>query len=187
MDRLDRILALVRSHVPDLVLVHKADVPWMRAAGRVLSPFVPDFDTRFTTVLGRTVYLPKPVDQFPRDELARTLAHELIHQLDMQRYGPLFYTSYAAMMPVGRTWRAVWERRAYAVDLMIAWERGGEQELRRVERWLIDVFSGPTYVWMWSGRDAARRFLEPTIAAVRDGSLKQEEPYKSIFEAWKGQ
>lgn len=186
MDRLDRILALVRSHVPDLVLVHKAESPLMRAAGRALRPFVPDFDTRFTTVLGRTVYLPKPLDEFPRDALAATLAHELVHQIDMNTYGWLFYTSYAVMLPTGRTWRAVWERRAYAVDLMLAYERGGDQELRRVTGHLVDLFAGSSYVWMWSGREAARRFLEPTLAAVRDGSLKQEEPYRSIYEAWKG-
>lgn len=187
MDRLDRMLVLVRRHVPGLQLVHKADVPWMRAASRVIAPVMPDFQTRFTTVVGRTVYLPRPMEEFPRDSLAATLAHELVHQLDQARWGALFYTSYALMFPVGRSWRAVWERRAYAVDLMIAHERGGDQELRRVTSLLIDLFAGPSYLWMWSGRAAAGSFLAPIVEAVRSGALQQQEPYREILAAWRGE
>lgn len=181
------MLVLVRRHVPDLVLIHKADVPWMRFASRVIEPVVPEFSTRFTTVLGRTVYLPRPVDQFPRDALAATLAHELVHQLDQQRWGPLFYVSYAAMLPAVRSARAVWERRAYAVDLMLAFERGGERELRRVEAFLVDLFAGPAYLWMWSGRASAREFLDPLSEAIRRGELQADAPYAEILAAWKGE
>lgn len=180
------MLALCRRHVPTLRLVHKADAPLMRAAGAVLRPFVPDFATRFTTVVGATVYLPRPVEAWPRDALAATLAHELVHQLDMQRWGPLFYASYAAALPTGRTMRAWWERRAYAVDLMLAKERGGEQELRRAADRIATMFSGPSYLWMWAGEAAARAWLEPVVEAVRDGRLQDEAPYRDILAAWRG-
>jgi hypothetical protein len=187
MDRLDRMLALVRSHVPGLRLVNKQRVPWMRALGVLARPVVPEFETRFTTVIGNTVYLPRPVDEIPRDALAATLAHELVHQLDQQRYHLGFYASYGLAFPAFRTARAAWERRAYAVDMLIAYDRAGERGLSRCVDRLVDVFAGPSYAWMWAGSGAARTYLEPVAAGVRDGSLAQEEPYRAILHAWRGQ
>ena len=186
MDRLDRILNVCREHVPGIRLVYKAEVPWMRLVGKLARPFSPDFDTRFTTVVGDTVYLPCPVDEFPRDALAATLAHELIHQQDQRRWGLLFYVSYGAAMPVGRTYRAYWERRAYAVDLLLAHERGGPMEVLRVADILATVFAGSAYLWMWAGARSAREYLQPIVDRVLDGSLELEDPYREILAAWRG-
>jgi len=187
LDRLDRMLGLVRSHVPDLQIVHKQDSRLMRVLAGVLTPLTPDFSTRYTTVLGRTVYLPRPMAQFDRDQLAGVLAHELVHQIDMREHGAWFYVSYlVAPLPTGRTQRAFWERRAYAVDLMLAFHDEGEEGLQRVLRWLVATFSGPTYGWMWLGEDAAGRFLASVCRDVRDGVLQRQAPYDEIYEAWTG-
>jgi hypothetical protein len=185
-DSLDRILALVREHIPDLQLVHKHELRWMRVLGRAVRPIAPDFDTHYTTVLGNTVYLPRPPDEMPRRVLAATLAHELVHQLDQRRWGLLFYATYAWALPTGRTMRAYWERRAYAVDLLIAKDRGGEREVENVAKRLADVFSGSSYLWMWVGRAAARAYLQPTVEAVLTGELERQGPYDVIMAAWRG-
>lgn len=185
--RLSRILALVRRHVPDLRLVDKRDVRWMRWVGGLLRPVVPEFSTRYTTVLGRTVFLPRPPEQITPDQLASTLAHELVHQLDQQRWGILFYLSYGFCLPLGRTMRAHWERRAYAVDLLIAWEQGGDRELQRITDLLVHLFAGRSYLWMWMGRRSARAYLDPVVREVRAGRLRHQEPYRSILAAWRGQ
>jgi hypothetical protein len=186
-DRLDRMLGLVRSRVPALRIVQKRDVWWMRVAGRLLRPIVPAFETRYTTVIGSTVYLPRPLGDFPRDALAATLAHELVHQLDQQRWGIVFYVSYAVTpLPLWRTHRAYWERRAYAVDLMLAHHTGGDRQLERVEARLAELFGGAGYLWMWGGRDAAARYLHPVTEQVRRGSLQQSAPYDAILSAWRG-
>lgn len=185
-DRLDRMLALVRQHVPGLRLVEKREVPWMRLVGRVIEPLVTGFSTEFTTVIGDTVYLPVPVAAFGRDELAGTLAHELVHQLDQAEHGVWFYASYAvAPMPVWRTWRAHWERRGYAVDLMLAWEDGGERGLARAERHVRELFAGRAYGWMWGGDEPAAAYLAPVVADVRAGRLQGEFPYDRILAAWR--
>lgn len=158
----------------------------MRWVGGVLRPVIPEFSSRYTTVLGRTVFLPRPPPQMPPRVLASTLAHELVHQLDQRRWGPLFYLSYGFCLPTGRSMRAYWERRAYAVDLLLARERGGEAELERVTDTLVDLFGGRSYLWMWVGRDAARAFLQPVVEAVRTGELDRIEPYASILDAWRG-
>jgi len=185
-DRLDRILALTRQHVPNLTLVDKQTVPWMRAVGVMMTPFAPDFATSFTTVLGATVYLPCAPAEFNRNLLAKILAHELVHQLDQKKWGPLFYLSYGVALPVGRTWRAHWERRAYAVDLLLARERGGAPAVELLSQRLTALFSGSSYFWMWAGHDAASSFLAPVVEAVLSGRLDHEDPYRAILDAWRG-
>lgn len=188
MDRLDRILALARRFRPGLRLVHKADSPLMRAAALALRPLVPDFQDRFTTVIGDTVYLPRPPEEMAREPLAAILAHELVHQLDQAEHGWRFYAGYAVWpMPVARTERALWERRAYAVDLMLAHEAHGEAGLRRTLDRLVPLFAGPSYGWMWSGAEAARAFLAPVAEEVRSGTLQRRAPYREILAAWRGE
>ncbi|MEQ1568123.1 MAG: hypothetical protein ABMA64_20960 [Myxococcota bacterium] len=187
-DRLDRILALARRHRPGLVLVDKHDARWMRAVGRAVSPLMPGFMDRVTTVIGDRVYLPGPPDRFDPDELARTLAHELVHQLDQQEHGAAFYLSYAAWpMPVGRTRRAHWERRAYAVDLMLAHHDGGPRGLAREASRVAELFSGPMYGWMWAGSESARSYVQVVADEVAAGTLQLREPYRQILRAWDGE
>jgi hypothetical protein len=186
MDRLDRMLVLAQDRVPGLRIVHKQDVAWMRMLGVLLRPINPSFSTRYTTVLGHTIYLPDG-PRPDRDRLATTLGHELVHMLDMAEHGFSFYATYlTAPVPVGRTWRAHWERRGYAVDLLIAQETGGAQAVDRLHHWLAELFASSAYGWMWAGRDAALLYLQPTVDAVRDGRLARDEPYRSILDAWRG-
>lgn len=184
--RLDRILKLVRQHVPDLRLVDKREVPWMRWLGGFLRPVIPEFSDRYTTVLGRTVFLPRPPEQINSEILASTLAHELVHQIDQRRWGPLFYLSYGFALPSLRSMRAYWERRAYAVDLLLARERGGAIEVARVAELLVEHFAGKSYLWMWAGRRSARRYLQVVVDDVLAGKLDSVEPYRSILVAWQG-
>lgn len=180
------MFALARSHVPDLRLKVKSDSAAMRALATLVKPLSPDFAERYVTVVGATVWLPRPAEQFVRDDLAAILAHELVHQLDQQRWGPLFYLSYGVALPAGRTARAVWERKAYAVDLLVARERGGPDAVAACAARLVPLFAGSEYGFMWAGTDAASAFLAPTIAAVLRGDLDGTEPYSSILAAWRG-
>lgn len=185
--RLDRMIALVRRDVPDLRLVDKRTVPWMRALGGLLRPVVPDFGDRMTTVIGPTVYLPRAPEELDPDALAALLAHEYVHQLDQGEHGAMFYLTYGLTpLPLFRTHRAHWERRAYAVDLMLAHEIGGDARLALVEARLRTVFGGVTYGWMWGGRQAAATFLKPVADAIRAGELQQEAPYDRILATWRG-
>lgn len=186
-DRLDRMLELVRRHRPGVRLVDRNTVGWVRVPGELARPFAGDINQRFTTVLGDTVYLPGPVERFDRDTLAAILAHELVHQLDQARTGPWFYASYVLLAPTGRTWRACWERRAYAVDLLLAFDRGGEAGLLATRDRLVPVFAGAAYGFMWAGEVSAKRFLQPIVDGVLDGTLAQEQPYRDILAAWRGE
>lgn len=187
MDLLDRILALARRHRPGLRLVDKHHVPIARLSAFLLTPLMPAFMDDVTTVIGDTVYLPGRPEDLDRQLLARILAHELVHQLDQAEHGLRFYLTYAvAPLPVGRTMRAHWERRAYAVDLMLAWEEGGERSLSAATLRVARHFSGPTYGWMWLGVDAARQYVGAVADEIRSGTLQQRAPYREILAAWTG-
>ncbi|MFT6161793.1 MAG: hypothetical protein ACJAZO_004516 [Myxococcota bacterium] len=158
----------------------------MRWLAWTLKPVVPEFSSRFTTVIGNTVYLPDDPENLSPNMLASTMAHELVHQLDQQRYGVVFYLSYGLGMPTGRTMRAYWERRAYAVDLMLAMEHGGPSHVRRTANRLVEIFCGSSYFWMWAGRISAAEYLRPIVEDVLDETLQRREPYRSILAAWRG-
>lgn len=185
--RLDRVLVLVRRHRPNLQLVVKSEVASMRLLGRVLRPVIPDFDTAFTTVIGDTVYLPYPIERWNPDALARTLLHELVHQLDQAQFGAWFYTSYALFpLPIWRTGRAFWELRGYTVDLLLAWEGGGEEALRRCVERVVPLFCGSSYVWMLGPESRARADVEAVADRVRSGEIAATEPYREMLAAWRG-
>lgn len=185
--RLDRVLRLVRSHRPGLRLVDRRGLAVARWVAVLVRPFAPDFPEGTTVVLGDTVYLPRAPDELDPDLLAAILCHELVHQLDQARH-PLFYPTYllGPPLPVVRTARADWERRAYAVDLMIAHHERGEPGLRRTLDRLVEIFAGSSYGWMWAGRGAAAAYLAPIADRVREGTLQRDEPYRSILAAWTG-
>lgn len=186
MDRLDRMLALVRADFPDVQLIDKRTVPWMRALGALLRPVVPRFETHFTTVIGRRIYLPKAPEELVPASLAATLAHEYVHMLDQREHGLVFYATYVGIPPTGRTQRARWELRAYTVDLLLARERHGADWAREVAAWMVPLFAGPSYGWMYSGEDAARELIAPVLEQVLAGELDDVEPYDRILAAWRG-
>ena len=85
-DRLDRVLALVRSHVPELRIVEKRNSRLMKGLGVLLIPITPNFKSNYTTILNKTVYLPRPMTSFDQNQLAKILTHKLVHQLNIIKH-----------------------------------------------------------------------------------------------------
>ena len=120
--------------------------------------FCPDFLTRFTTVIGRTIYFPNRqyLERYPQ-VATRTLAHEAVHLLDQQRWGKgLFILSYLFpqilslgvflfpfmgpfsllfllfLAPWPAPFRAHIEARAYAMDYLTSEPRLREATLKEL-------------------------------------------------------
>lgn len=96
----------------------------LRAAG------TRDFQARYWTTLGRTIYYPTSVRD-PRAHPA-ILAHELVHVQQWARFGVLLWLSYLLLpLPFGLAWfRFRWEREAYLIQIAHAEDR--EREITRV-------------------------------------------------------
>ncbi|MBN2799320.1 MAG: hypothetical protein JXX28_09260 [Deltaproteobacteria bacterium] len=186
MGRAEHMLHQAARHGAPLRLGYKLEHRWTRLVGRLLRPILPEFMDRTATVVGGVIYLPLRRGALPDDLIARVVAHEWVHRRDMLAFGPLFYLSYALLLPVGWTARAHWERRAYAVELMLAWEEGGEQRLAATEAELVTFFAGSSYLWMCPGRRRAQRCLAPVSQQIRAGTLQETIPYRHILAAWRG-
>jgi hypothetical protein len=134
-------------------LVAKADSRLMRAAGVLLRGIGNrDFNARYWTTVGRTVYYPTSVS----DPLAHPdiLDHELVHVRQWQSWGVLMWASYLLLpLPFGLAWfRFRWEREAYLVQIARADDR--EREIERVVQVL---WYG--YGWPWP-RASMRKWFE---------------------------
>jgi hypothetical protein len=134
-------------------LVPKRSSRLMRAAALALRALgLRDFQERYWTTIGRTIYYPACVC----DPLAHrdVLAHELVHVRQWQRWGVLLWISYLLLpLPFGLSWfRWRWEREAYLVQI----ERATDRE-REIERVVTALWSG--YGWPWP-RAWMRRWFE---------------------------
>lgn len=85
----------VRALVPGFRVAYKDETGWMKALAAVVKPFNPDFLTRYTTTVGKTVYFPsrQVYEASPKGSIT-VLAHELVHLLDDQAHPWLFRLSY---------------------------------------------------------------------------------------------
>lgn len=106
--------------------------------------FCPDFMTHYTTVVGRTIYIPSvKMQTTDEDALMRIIAHEVVHILDSEKWSlPVFISGYlfpqilAAgvllvpliglwalffllfLLPLPSGFRLYFESRAYAMDVL---------------------------------------------------------------------
>jgi hypothetical protein len=76
------------------------ETSWLMRVCAKLAFFVPDFMDRFSTTLGRTIYLGESA-RSSYFSCARTIAHELVHVRDYKRYWLLFSFIYAAPQALG--------------------------------------------------------------------------------------
>lgn len=143
MSSFDYLSAELKALTP--FRVRYKDEAWeMQVLNLFVMWFCPGFMSRFTTVIGSTIYFPNRayVEQHPR-AAARTLAHEAVHLLDAERIGFfLFALSYLFpqilvlgvfsfpwigpwallfllfALPIPAPFRAYIESRAYAMDYL---------------------------------------------------------------------
>lgn len=112
------------------------------------------FMENYYTTIGRTIYAPV-------DETSDTvLEHELIHVHDYQGAPVLFTLSYLFLLPAVWTWRAKWERRAYAWQMQ-------RMEYFDVE-WVKSQFCTSAYLWM----QPFPKEIEAWVEKVKSGEHK---------------
>lgn len=170
--------------IPGCRVAYKDDPPdtmpwWHRVAHRLGRVFVPEYDTRFTTVIHSIIYLPTGTrESFQRrpQRWYPTLRHEFIHLKDFQRFSIWMGVSYVLLCPAFWTMRAFWELRGYAQGMIFLMERDGAVPDRELDR-LAEIFSGRAYFYMMWPRRRAVVALESLREAVEDGRLEGFYPY----------
>lgn len=117
--------------------------------------------------LYNTIYMDKPLVGTQRG--AEVLHHEIVHVRDQHRWSILFFLSYLLVLPIGPSFKAFWEWRAYKEDLRWIHEHPVDNQdyQKYLEdyycQWVAEQFCSPLYLWMWPFKDKmynkARNFL----------------------------
>ncbi len=88
------------------------------------------------------------------------LRHEAAHLADQRRVGLIpFILSYLLFLPMGITWRALWEWRGYRETLRAYWERGPRLAGKRAAN-ILREFAGKRYLYMWPFEGMVERWIE---------------------------
>lgn len=109
--------------------------------------------------LWNTVYLHR--DRIGTDDGASTLRHELVHVADQHRWHILFFLSYLFVLPIGPSFKAYWEWRAYQVNLLDEQLRMGSVD-DKFRDWVDRQFTTIRTLWSWpfGMRKRIDRFVE---------------------------
>lgn len=166
----DALAAQLAAELPGFRVAYKDESRGQRALGRLVGLWNPHYLTRYTTVLGRTVWMPSRAwraQRSPRD-LYLLLRHEAVHLRDMRRFPILFQLSYALLLPAVLTLRAVWELRAYDETVRATVELDGALSEEQLE-YIVGCFTGPDYLFMFPFPKPLRRHFRAVAERASAG------------------
>ena len=105
---------------------------------------------------------------------ANLLAHEIVHVRDQHKWLILFPLSYLLLLPIGPSFKAVWEWRAYKEDLKWVHEHpvNDDPEYQKYLedfycQWVASVFCGPMYLWMWPFKNYMYKKCTAYVESIR--------------------
>jgi hypothetical protein len=174
--RSEAFLDDLRREFPGLRIVDKTDSDFCRAIDAALRVVTfgaqSAFTTKYTTVLGRTIYLPSAWPE--RSDLDRyvTLRHEAIHLRQFERYGTLgmallyLFPIFPLGLALGRA-RIEWE--AYAETLRATAEVRGIEAAAdpALHEHIVRQFTSGAYGWMWPFRRKVLSWIAAEVAKLQ--------------------
>ncbi len=164
------LVARLSDELRGFRIAYKDESSVQRTLGALVRLWNPRYLSDYTTVLGRTVWLPSRAwraAQSPR-ALYLLLRHEAVHLHDMRRFPGVFQLSYALLLPAVVTLRAYWELRAYDESVRAVVELDGHVEDAYLEH-IVSRFTGPDYLFMFPFPGVLRRHLRRVAAeATKD-------------------
>ncbi len=127
------------------------------------------FMTRFTTVVGYTMYVSrKGWYDLPPIGRAIVMRHERVHMRQRRKYGMFLYSFLYLLcpLPAGLAYfRMKFEREAYEESILAAVELGLDSKDGKFRANVIRAFVSPSYLWMWPFRKEVEAWYDE--AAVR--------------------
>lgn len=147
--------------------------------------------SRFTTTIGKVMYVPNDWDRAGDKSRYKILRHELVHlrqfrrwpfpflDLPVLRIVNVFLFSFCYLfVAIPGVWslRAKFEREAYTQSMLSAHELvGGFSVHQRLDytEFMGEIFGGPSYFWMWRRR-AAVHWAMQTMLDVELGNITND-------------
>jgi hypothetical protein len=165
----------LREELPGVRVVSKAGDPLSLLIDRALRAITLGGQRRYldgyTTVLGRTIYVPTTWGARSDVERLITLRHEAVHLRQFARHGRLLM-SFLYLVPIlpfglalGRA-RLEWE--AYRETLRATAELEGLAAARdpRLRAHIVQQFTSPAYGFMWPFPWQVRRWIDGALAEL---------------------
>lgn len=178
--RSDALLERLEHEFSGLRVVAKKDDGLQRTIDKLLKVAtlggMSEYLTRYTTVLGHTIYVPIEWETRGDEDRYITLRHEAIHLRQMKRMGRIAMGLYYALpfFPIGLAWgRARIEWEAYAETLRaIAEVRGVEAAAGAgVRAYILKQFTSAAYGWMWPFPKQVGRWIDEEVERIRAAAL----------------
>jgi hypothetical protein len=193
MQQLAYFIKLIEKEVP-LKIKYKNEAWEMKCLNSLIKWFNPTFMEDYTTVIGYTVYFTgrEYVESQPKEAL-QTLVHEAVHLLDTKHWGfPIFAFAYlfpqilalgvflfpissyflfclVFLLPFPAPFRAYFEARAYATDLILK---------RRSIDQIVAFFTSLDYYKMYPFENQVEKTL-------RYWSENPDERIKKVIDTYK--
>lgn len=172
----DAYFEALRAEFPALRIVHKERDPLSRLIDRLLRIATlggqREYVSRYTTVLGATIYVPTSWEERGDAEQYITLRHEAVHLRQARRMGRVWMALLYALpiFPVGLAWgRARIEWEAYAETLWAIAEVHGVDHAcsPAVREHVVRQFTSAAYGWMWPFPGQVRRWIADELERIR--------------------
>lgn len=208
MNRFEQLLKELNKLHP-IKIRFKDESPLMQVINLFVMGFCPTFLSEYTTVIGSTIYFPNRhfIEAKPESAM-RILAHESVHVMDMNKWSPvLFSISYLFpqifavgvfsfpwlgwwalgfllfLLPIPAPFRAHFEARAYAIDVLTAHPNHVKETLFHSAQ----HFSSWNYYKMFPYPEEARNKISHWAKAAESGQdeilLKILLNYEMVNEA----
>jgi hypothetical protein len=196
-------MKLVQAKHPEIRLLPKGDSFLMKVVGLILRPFNPSFNSRFTTTIGSTIWMPSEVaNSLSEDQFLEVMAHEVQHILDHKEKTILFEVGYlfpqilallslfafcgfwstawllcllflVFLAPLPAYWRYKAELNGYRVSILFDKLFGRPPE--ETYEWVAKQMTGPNYYFAWP-------FKGKILSDLKDESFLEAPRYKEISE-----
>ena len=203
MDRFDHLVEELQEVVP--FRIRYKDEAWeMQLLSILVIWFCPNFLTQFTTVIGSTIYFPsRSYVRLNPDSAMRTLAHEVVHILDMDKWSAgIFMGSYlfpqilafgvftfpffgfwsllflVFLLPIPAPFRYHFEARGYAMDVLTAHPSRRAEILERS----LDHFTGWNYYKMFPFEEVVRDTIRSYVVKAEAGEDKDLMKVLLVYE-----
>ena len=172
---LDGFLAELRAEFPRFRLVPKSEDVLSRVIDAALRALTlgrqRHYMTRYHTVIGQTLYVPRLWAALDDIDKLVVLRHERVHLRQSRRLGPmLMVLAYLLpFFPLGLAWcRARLEWEAYGETLRATAELKGIEAARdpRLRAHIVQRFVGPDYGWMWPFASQVERWYDEALLQI---------------------
>lgn len=183
MEQSERFIEAIRKEFPGFAIVDKDGDRLSRLIDGALKALTlggqRDYLTRYHTVIGNTLYVPRAWRSTPDVERLIVLRHERVHLRQRRRYGMvLFALLYLVVfLPLGLAYgRARLEWEAYAETLRATAELQGLEAARsaQLRNRIVGRFTGPEYGWMWPFRRQVEKWYAQVLDELGSAGSQQE-------------